>query len=277
MPAHYLIAGGTTLRPFVDPGYTVRSYALKRFTESTTPVALAYNLLLPFLNTFNSKLEEHIKETSAGHGGEEDLAKDAALASKTAAIKFVDFACRVGAQTAVVALLLDSGSKASLSVVHAFDMYQRLHYEYYARVLERLHLPRKWASLIGAPPKAGDIEFFEKRPLSIAAAAEDCMKRQAVFFVTDMTVGTVFAVVYEQTSPDSHRPTRRVISEHLMQMLCKYGGAVVGAVAGTQIGGGSAEYFGEVIGSTLGLVLSARRLASARAKLPPVTTHLPAR
>ena len=264
MPQHYLVSF-SGVRPFIEHPYTVNSYIAKRVRESTTPVAVTYNLMLPFLNSFNSKLEAHIKDTEAGKETEEDLVKDARQSAVVALLKGGEFVCRVSTQTAVMSALIHDGRPLAKSIVFSFDQYMGMHYEYYSRLLDAIYLPKRWALILGAPPKAGEVEHFEHRPLSVTAATEDVLKRQAVMFVTDITVGTSFSILYERTlsAPEApQRSTKVIVVSHVRNVIVKYAGSVVGAVVGSRFGG-AGEYFGEIIGAVASTAILSARLKAA--------------
>jgi hypothetical protein len=263
MPQHYVVSF-SKVRPFVDPGYTAEAYVKKRVRESTTPVAVTYNLLLPFLNDFNAKLEVHIKDTEAGKDADEDLLLDAKQSATIALLKGSEFVSRVACQTAVITALIHDGRPLAKSVVYAFDQYTGMHYEYYSRVLEAMYLPKGWALILGAPAKPGELEHFEHRPLSVTAAAEDVLKRHAVMLTTDVIVGTAYAVIYNQVLavPEARRGAKDVVVSHLRNTAVKYTGSLVGAVIGSRFGG-SFEYFGEIVGALASTAILAARLKKA--------------
>jgi hypothetical protein len=264
--SHYAVAT-TPCRPAASHGFTANSLAAKRFAENTTPMALSYNLVLPWITAFNGKLEGHIKELEASGKSDEDIVADMLAAGKSAGHKFALTSVRTALHTAIMCHLVSRGTPLSDSVVLVSDTQMRIHHEFYSRLLRAVFLPSKWAALVGPPATEGDVAFFETPGITLSAAFQDSVKRQAVWAVVEVVVatgeGAVNAALGAGDAPVAQQAVNAV-RLGAMKLVCGATGAAIGSRWCP-----AADYWGETIGAVLSAFLLAKLLAGKKAAQNP--------
>lgn len=240
MSAFYLLIHGKKegLRVFPPHGFTEKTIAEKRLRENTTVAALSYNVLLPFLTRVNKAVEAHIDEATEVTG--EQFLNIAKQSSIQTAVSFTDFSARVAVQTGMAAFLVSQKKPICDAVVYSWDMYPRLHRKYFGDVLQKLHLPRFIAGLLGPESQSTDLAVFQTN-VAPEAAFEDSIKRHVLYAAADVIVDTGRALIESETK------LRTIVSRlilHSTVLLSKAGGAA----AGRAIKGDVGEYWGEYVG-----------------------------
>ena len=271
MAEHCLLKVAGT-RKFMDLGMTPRAYANLRLQQSTTPLVLAYSLVLPFLTDFNRRLEAQIKTIQENGDSGDDLMdgvkEDAKGAAEEAAWKFVGFASQTALTTGIACLLQSREGRLAHSVAYSHDVNFRLPNRYIGLALGKVGLPTSWAGIVAAPCTEADIAYFEGTAPSMPAAFEDSVKRRVVELGAQVVVTTVVAALRDQMGSvpplhmppqaamgaladrsDAHRPRPLEVAVDSARLAgAQLLGGALGAAVGSQVGP-MAEFFGECIGA----------------------------
>eukprot|EP00331_Platyophrya_macrostoma_P003727 CAMPEP_0176431490 /NCGR_PEP_ID=MMETSP0127-20121128/14843_1 /TAXON_ID=938130 /ORGANISM="Platyophrya macrostoma, Strain WH" /LENGTH=264 /DNA_ID=CAMNT_0017813507 /DNA_START=40 /DNA_END=834 /DNA_ORIENTATION=+ len=252
MSNFYVLIHGqeATKRNFPPHGFTPKSIAEKRFKENTTAAALSFNLVLPFLTRVNKAVEAHVDE------GTEISTQEFAKISKTAglqtAVAFVDLSARVTIQTALAVSLIEANKPLGNAVVYSWDMYPRLHRKYMGDFLQKLHLPRFIAAMLGPETQAADLEVFQTA-VGPLAAFEDSVKRHVLYATADTVVEVTRALI---EAPKKGKAVFGRLALQTTTLLSK----ALGAAGGRAVRGDVGEYWGEFAGAFLGPFVAARMI-----------------
>lgn len=266
-------------RSFINHGFSTQSLIRKRYTENTTTIAVTLNLLLPYLNAFNARLEGHIRD------GEDLTAEDALRhlteCGLTALINYADVVARVSIQAGLACYLIEHPTAAGNATVYLWDAYPRMHRKYLGDAVAALRLPKLIASFFGVVPSATDLAIYDTRA-PFGNIFEDSLRRHVLTHIADVIVTNFRLVV---TSFNSRRAMAKEIKRQelddvenaiapadaaasalakrkeaaainavLPQMVAVstqktivFVGRAVGAAIGNRIDGGRGEYWGEML------------------------------
>lgn len=254
-------------RRFISHGFTTKTLFQKRYNENTSTAAVTINLFLPFLNSFNAKLETHVTDGS-------NLSSEQALghlidSGCAAIIQFADVSARTIIQASLAAALIENPSSAGNATVYLWDSYARMHRKYIGDLCAKLHIPKFVASIMGPVPSDIDVNIYDTR-VPFFNAFEDSLKRHVLVTVSDIIVTNarlvITAAVSKKTQkerPDTNKITvvnvgpnhvpqsppllvqmAAVTAQKSMILIGRAGFAAIGNTTG----GGKGEYWSELLG-----------------------------
>jgi len=234
-------------RSHVDHGFSVSSLLAKRLKEHSSGLALAYYVVTPFMWSFQAKLEPYSRpevpdEELPSPAEVKQMMKESALETLQ---KYGLVLARASIEASFASLLIRQASHFTGSVVYAWDMAPRLHEKYLGDLLEKVYLPRVFASLIGAPMTPEDKKYFLQEITPIAAF-EDTLKRQSI----GVAAGIVLEVASEIVLSEKKTPTVilkvviKTLGSSAFHGIIRLAAEAVGAALGRRSGGALGEYWG---------------------------------
>eukprot|EP00658_Telonema_sp_P-2_P033905 TRINITY_DN2479_c0_g1_i2.p1 TRINITY_DN2479_c0_g1~~TRINITY_DN2479_c0_g1_i2.p1 ORF type:complete len:271 (+),score=72.12 TRINITY_DN2479_c0_g1_i2:45-857(+) len=247
-------------RSFPSHGFAGRNAVIaKKYGEVTSATAITFNLLLPFLNGFNTRLEAHVKDGSDLSA--EELRNHVQDCSLEAAKSFSIVTAKIGIQTSIAAYLIEAKTPAADATVYLWDSYPRLHQKYVGDLCEKLYIPRFLASLLGPKSQDADIACFDSK-VPFANAFEDSLKRHVIITIADVTVSNVVVTLEAARYPKYKHNRPVAVAKRMVRLSASKVIALVGRACGGATGnlfaGGVGEYWGEYVGAVIGSVLGAK-------------------
>lgn len=260
-------------RRFISHGFTTKSLFQKRYNENTSTAAITINLLLPFLNSFNAKLETHV--TDGSNLSSEQAFSHLIDSGFAASVQFADVAARTIIQAALAAALIEYPSAAGNATVYLWDAYARMHRKYIGDLCTALRIPKFVASIMGPVPSDVDVNIYETR-VPFFNAFEDSLKRHVLVTISDIIVTNARLVItsamakktqrQNQISEESHTNNNKAplvvttprsppllvqMSAVTVQKSIILVGRAAFAAIGNTTGGGKGEYWAELLGGIL--------------------------
>jgi hypothetical protein len=177
---------------------------------------------------------------------------------------------------AALALVRVAGGALAMHSVEQYDAADRRIFEYVARFLSVLRLPTWLAYIVGNKPQPGDAALFDHAGLDPVAAAQDSLKRNALFdaanVVSEVVATAVGTAAHLDAAVYSLQPWRVLPRTALMALTRLVVGAA-GAAAGRAIDSrnGNAEFAGELLARMFVGPYLAHRLNAALLPLPPAS------
>lgn len=247
-------------RPIPNNEFTPKSICKTKFMENSTATAVGVAAVLPCLTLINEELDSRIRQ--GDDLGMEEL-KDIALRSgKKSLLGYGDRLMRITSQTVVASCISLSNNPVGLSSIYLWDLTPRVNRFYFDALFKRLQLPKFLGMLTGPAPTAADIKYFTAKP-SVGAVVEDSIKRKFIFAAGDLiTISIQNAYqLYTQRKID---PLRLV--QQGFGLLCTFLCPCVGATLGYCVGGGSGEFWGDLLSTSLSPTVAALIFNAVRVK-----------
>lgn len=252
-------------RTFPSHGFADHNAVVaKKFAEVSSATSVTFNLLLPFLNGFNARLESHVKDGSDLSA--EELKNHLQECTFDAAKAFAVVTSKTAVQTALAAYLVDHKSPSANATVYLWDSYPRLHQKYVGDLLQKIRIPRFLASLLGPKTHESDVQCFAT-VVPFGNAFEDSLRRHVLVTVADITVTNAVVTIEAAVAPNvkENRPSAvvkrmaRLTTSKVVTLLVRAAGGACGNV----LGGGAGEYWGEAAGAIIGTLIGAQLVIAA--------------